>query len=204
MIDFSRINLIKNSKIDDLLDESYLIKLLDQIGLVKSDSGLYVYQDPVEFAKYLITLSKHFPICSYLEIGTAWGGSFIVTVEYLRKLNKNFRVAIACDIKKYRFSLNIYSKVNKYILYYIIDSQTPAFKQIAKHKFDLVFIDGDHSYNAVKNDFYSVKDVSLIGFHDILDPNAGVKYFWDEIKHSKRNYFEFDQSGNMGIGLLTD
>lgn len=54
---------------------------------------------------------------------------------------------------------------------------------------DLLFIDGDHSYKGVKQDFctYShfVKEGGLVVFHDIVDhtevPSVGVLKLWKEI-----------------------
>jgi Methyltransferase domain len=40
-----------------------------------------------------------------------------------------------------------------------MDSQTSAFDSFMSHeKFDLVFIDGDHSYSGVRNDFMATQD----------------------------------------------
>jgi len=85
---------------------------------------------------------------------------------------------------------------------------------------DLLFLDGDHSYDGVKSDFlnYSplVRDGGLIAFHDIVEDNetrygvvtggwsGGVPRFWKEIKSDYR-HVEFvrspDQDGH-GIGVL--
>jgi hypothetical protein len=47
---------------------------------------------------------------------------------------------------------------------------------------DCVFIDADHEYNAVYQDFdmWYPAATKLIGFHDILMP--GVNQFWNEVK----------------------
>lgn len=84
------------------------------------------------------------------------------------------------------------------------------------HKWiDLLFIDGDHSYQGVKQDFemYSplVKDGGLIVFHDIKDtqhhrnliPPCMVGPFWNEIKDEYKHYEFCDNSENWGgIGVL--
>ena len=67
---------------------------------------------------------------------------------------------------------------------------------------DVLFIDGDHTYEGVKRDFelYSplVRDGGLIGLHDIVkyDPSWGyqveVNRFWTEVEHA------VPQSGNCG------
>lgn len=76
---------------------------------------------------------------------------------------------------------------------------------------DLLFIDGDHSYNGVKKDFemYSplVKDEGLVAFHDIKyypdEHWIKVDKFWAEIKGQYQYYEYFDDSVNWGgIGLI--
>lgn len=76
-------------------------------------------------------------------------------------------------------------------------------------EYDLVFVDGDHSYEAVKEDFklYS-KKAKFIAFHDThnyprLD-TRGVFDFWRETKN-KYEYKEFvdwkhpEQAGGIGV-----
>jgi len=83
------------------------------------------------------------------------------------------------------------------------DSHLEAvYKQVKDYKFDILFIDGDHSYEGVKQDFemYSplVKDRGLILMHDITNANEGVPQFWKEIKYPKIS-FEF---GILKRGIL--
>ena len=77
-------------------------------------------------------------------------------------------------------------------------------------KLDFLFIDGDHTYAGVKQDFsmYSpfVRSGGYVAFHDIIPSNKGVavcnvKPLWDELK-TKFKYAEFLQSGNIGIGVV--
>lgn len=83
---------------------------------------------------------------------------------------------------------------------------------LKRKEVDLLFIDGDHTYDGVKSDFeaYSslVKKNGLIGFHDIVphqrDDACGVDKFWEEIKR-KYQYLEIVQDWNQnwaGIGLI--
>jgi predicted O-methyltransferase YrrM len=77
---------------------------------------------------------------------------------------------------------------------------------------DLLFIDGDHTYEGVKRDFemYSpmVAQRGIIAIHDIVDhgpeSGVGVSKYWDQIKQ-KYPHVEFKADENQrwaGIGVL--
>ena len=98
---------------DFLYNEMYMEKfIIEKIGLNNENlweqppelsryygSGLFIWQNPKQFSKYIIWLLKNAQkITSYLEIGCRWGGTFIVVCEVLRRVNKNFRWTIAADI----------------------------------------------------------------------------------------------------------
>ena len=86
-------------------------------------------------------------------------------------------------------------------------------QKLGDHQLDFLFIDGDHSYAGVKQDFefYSqrVKPGGMIGFHDIVhrekQPDIEVHRFWKEVKTNYRHQ-EFVESTEdrrkIGIGLL--
>lgn len=77
---------------------------------------------------------------------------------------------------------------------------------------DLLFIDGDHSYDGISKDFemYSplVKKGGIIAFHDIvkhpLETGCEVNKFWNEIK-KKYKFIEIVKDRHQkggGIGIL--
>lgn len=77
---------------------------------------------------------------------------------------------------------------------------------------DLVFIDGDHSYDGVRVDFEAyrtlVRPGGVVAFHDIVDTafmrgfGHGVYRFWQELKPTV-NTFEFCVGGDWGgIGAV--
>ena len=83
---------------------------------------------------------------------------------------------------------------------------------LAGRKVDFLFIDGDHTYEGVKQDYelYSplVKKGGWIGFHDIVhhrsELQCEVDIFWKEVK-KKRQFVEFVEDweqGLCGIGLI--
>jgi len=85
--------------------------------------------------------------------------------------------------------------------------------KVYKRKVDLLFIDGDHTYDGVKQDFEMygtlVSDDGLIVFHDIVKhtgvPDCGVDVLWEEIKdnHQYREFITPDGGAAWaGIGVL--
>ena len=79
-------------------------------------------------------------------------------------------------------------------------------------KLDLLFIDGDHTYDGAKQDFEWYKALvrpgGLIAFHDIVpnpsEPEMGVDRLWQEVKsfHQVEEIVRsWDQAG-FGIGVL--
>lgn len=95
---------------------------------------------------------------------------------------------------------------------------------LAGRQFDFLFIDGDHSYHGVKEDFLQylcmVRPGGLVGFHDIVPDDVArhgtkpehsqcyggdVYAFWAKLKpHFEHREFvcSWDQTG-FGIGIIT-
>lgn len=192
-IDFSRLDLIRYSSKEQLTNVKSVEKLLLMCGLnnempheqpaevLVNSGGLYIFQYPIQFAKY-ITFMHNFPIKSYLEIGCRWGGTFVFTVEYLSHF-QTLAKAVAVDIIP--SSIIAYKKHNPLVEFLQLDSQSDEFKQYmstSDSNFDVIFIDGDHSYQGLRSDYELVKDqANILVFHDIYS-NAcfDVNRFWNE------------------------
>jgi predicted O-methyltransferase YrrM len=80
---------------------------------------------------------------------------------------------------------------------------------------DVLFIDGDHTYDGVRSDYDFYRDLvrkdGMIAFHDILphdrDANCQVDHFWREVIGTKREIVsprELSPGGGTwgGIGIL--
>jgi len=81
-------------------------------------------------------------------------------------------------------------------------------------RLDYLFIDGDHTYEGVKQDFemYSplVRAGGVIAFHDVAEASmyykvdSNVRKFWDEVKkrYAHEEIIEDQKQGWAGIGVL--
>ena len=78
---------------------------------------------------------------------------------------------------------------------------------------DLVFIDGDHSYEGVRHDYELVGDgPRMILFHDIVARNwPGVGRLWQEVREQTAGthvaaefakQYKSGDGGGMGLGLV--
>jgi predicted O-methyltransferase YrrM len=157
-----------------------------------------------------------------VEIGTYRGGTFFIWV----RSNPNLELIISIDLpdgafgggydvrrqRLYRQFLN--DRIECKAEFLRTNSHDPkTFSKVSEilmgRDIDFLFIDGDHSYEGVKQDFdlYSplVREGGLVAFHDIVTKvDAHEVYrFWDEIKNQYR-YKEFIENpdGKMGIGMI--
>lgn len=83
---------------------------------------------------------------------------------------------------------------------------------LGDNKLDVLFIDGDHTYEGAKKDFelYSglVKGGGVIGLHDIVDSpkhrrrNCYVSKFWKEIKGKYKSKELIYDGSWAGIGVI--
>lgn len=232
MIDTQKIELVRSriqtESIEHLKDPSYLeFKLLPELGLNDRHMNQYPkelhpycgigvdsWQYPNQFSKYLTYLSDC-NIKNYVEIGCHKGGTFIITVEYLSRFNK-IEKCLAVDNWP-RNIMKEYSKINPCVEYLTIDSKSSEFeKKYSDRKWDLVLIDGDHSYVGVKADYQHVyANAKYIAFHDIKNIFCpGTQQIWQDVKSIEKNvkFYEWtDQYDDvllrvrgsvMGIGLM--
>jgi predicted O-methyltransferase YrrM len=153
-----------------------------------------IEQKPEEFKKLLDFLSKNKNKKYALEIGSNYGGTSFGLCHL-------YEYVISIDIKHHDNFDKIKTQFPNYN-YIISDSKSNDTVNYIKSlgiKFDFIFIDGDHSYNGVKNDYEKYKqflaDDGYMAFHDIIKSEETEKYdiyvskFWNEIKpYYKKNY----------------
>jgi predicted O-methyltransferase YrrM len=158
-----------------------------------------------------------------MEIGTAKGGTLFLFCQVASPMAK----MISADLPGGKFGggysssknklYKTFAKANQEII--LIRKNTHEIETLDEVKtvlneqnLDFLFIDGDHTYKGVKEDFemYSplVRKGGVIAFHDIAkhptQTECEVNKFWEEIR---KNY-KFDEfvdnwlQGTYGIGVL--
>ena len=154
--------------------------------------GLRCWQYPIQFSEYLVLLGR-LGVRSYLEIGIRHGGTFILTVEYLRRLHP-VTTAIAIDLGEWP-SYADYRVINPTAEFYQMNSQSEEFQRLVHERapFDAALIDGDHSEEGCWQDFMLLKDkASVLAFHDIVsDAVPGVPAVWRRVKSEHREQYRF-------------
>lgn len=139
---------------------------------------------PVDLA-VLKSLAKKFKVDDYLEIGT-WRGESVANmasvVQNCFTLNlPDEQILKMSKSEKYVASHRVFSQNLPNVTHIASHSHTFDFESINK-KFDMVFIDGDHHYEAVKKDTKIAFDIiknnsSLIVWHDYASSPESVR--WD-------------------------
>jgi predicted O-methyltransferase YrrM len=182
-------------------------------------------QRPGEFGGLLRLVRERAPQV-LLEIGTNYGG----TTALLPRFAPPDALIVTCDIecKVDALQLERVGRRGQRIQFLHVDSHSEsgarAIRAAVPAGVDLLFIDGDHSYEGVRQDFLVFADLlrpgGLLVFHDIVEDyrtrfgiatNAyvgGVPRFWRELREAVPSSFAHrelvesrDQDG-LGIGVL--
>lgn len=136
-----------------------------------------------------------------VEIGVFKGGTFFA-------LTQLFDRVIGIDIKPGILPFDLRPQD----IYITSDSKDKALlSSFDDNSIDFLFIDGDHSYEGVSQDFKlwlsKVRKDGMIAFHDIKGADIegykyGVKDFWASIKHEYKSDQIIDHTKYYGIGVI--
>jgi predicted O-methyltransferase YrrM len=209
--------------------ESCLVAPAERLPLAMRSSGQVAregrrrgaVQKPKELAALLKLVRAREPQV-IVEIGTAKGG----TLYSLSQVAPETCLLISLDLPGGAFGGGYTERQASLMRTFVRDGQSVEFLRADSHAastrqqllelladvpIDLLFIDGDHTYEGVRKDFemYAplVATHCLIAFHDVLPhpdvPDCKVDVFWDEIKND-HDWTEFitRPMGWGGIGVI--
>ena len=138
-----------------------------------------------------------------VEIGSYDGGTSYCLAHFTDRL-------ISIDIASARFDTERINKITNYNFIHCNSQTEECDKQLKlllkDEQVDVLFIDGDHTYEGIKDDFFIyekyVKSGGLILFHDIVNSEMHLRLgctvwkFWEE---AKKNY----QKGGFFSEIIT-
>jgi hypothetical protein len=171
---------------------------LSQFGLM---------QIPTEFADYLMTLVRLRTIKTAIEIGVRHGASSYLTCAVLQRLNPDVEYHMV-DIEDHSLGFELFNdQLN------LVKHMPATSNDFEGREFDLVFIDGDHSYGGVHRDYLCLGRHArqVVSFHDIHGHefdhlSGGSVRFWSEFRTTQAESmtvceFMHSQATWMGIGM---
>lgn len=175
----------------------------------KFEGGVNCQQVPDEFAAAIAAMQEYRrEIGNYLEIGVAAGGTtyhmnYFFSPEKLVLIDDNMHI-------KAPLRAEILAGVSRKEI--IGKSGSDRVKEVAALglKYDLIVIDGDHTYEGVKADVDNylpyLSDGGIVMFHDSALPDWGVMSVVAELKGSKELEFIGEYKSTMraplGIALF--
>jgi cephalosporin hydroxylase len=201
------------------------ISLIDRPGEMLAetekyfDGFLHPFQVPEELVRLLEDVKQLKPQ-TVLEIGTHRGGTLFLWA----RLAQPDAILLSIDLPGGKFGggyspfrapiYRRFAQERQKVHLMRANSHDASTLEEAKHLLsgrpvDLLFIDGDHTYEGVKKDWemYSplVRAGGLVVFHDVAGnyEDTQVKEFWDAVKtsYSYREYMTHPK-GLYGIGVL--
>lgn len=210
---------VSESDLEDILDTAYQFE----------GYGRYKEIQPSQIRTELEALAKEVKVHNpniVMEIGTKLGGTFYTWSRYFEEAS----AIISLDLPGGEFGGGYTERRAKFYENFAPDKKTEFFladshqestkstienwleTEFPDQKIDFLFIDGDHTYAGVKQDFEMYRDFvadgGIIAFHDIVehpnDPDCEVDELWMELKQEYRTkeIIASDDQTWAGIGIV--
>ncbi|MCL4837567.1 MAG: class I SAM-dependent methyltransferase [Thermoanaerobaculia bacterium] len=183
---------------------------------------VFSMQRPAEIGPFLAQVEERRPRV-VMEIGTASGGTLLL----LARVAAPDAALISLDLPGGRHGggysalrrplYRSFAREGQEIVLLQGDSHSKEMRvrverALAGRPIDVLFVDGDHTYEGVRQDWLDygplVRPGGLVAFHDICPipelPDVGVWRFWRELRMTEAvgEYIENDTQPGFGIGVF--
>jgi predicted O-methyltransferase YrrM len=183
---------------------------------------IWAMQQPSEFRSFLEMVREHRPGV-VLEIGTAAGGMLFA----LTLTSAEDALLLSVDLPGGKFGggyarwrepiYRRFARPGQRVVTVRGDSHSDAVlssveELLGGRPIDLLFIDGDHTYEGVREDFEKYSPLlsrrGIVAFHDITplaaDPSNEVPKFWAEVSvgRTTREFRAGESGTGYGIGVI--
>jgi len=157
---------------------------------MNQDAG--ICQHPIELA-HVIDLIIKMKYSTMIEIGSGHGW----TSTFIQSVVSKFQPFSVTSVDK---NPNCYEEVSHVSEVNFLNESSNDVKDV----FDVAFIDADHSYDGVKNDYDKVgKSAKMCILHDIDDVFCpGVKRLWNDVKKRGLSREFVCNRDKLGLGIL--
>jgi predicted O-methyltransferase YrrM len=180
-----------------------------------------VSQIPAEITGFMDYAAERRPV-RVCEIGTLYGGTTVL----LSRIAPSVRLLVGIDLRvvNSRFVAGLAPAGQAVHLLQGSSQERETFERLATllgdERLDLLFVDGSHRYEDVRDDFLRFKELvrpgGLIAFHDIVDDfgtrygrssgkwAGGVPQLWRELRelYAHREFVHDPEQDGFGIGVL--
>jgi hypothetical protein len=162
----------------------------EQLG--PTGPGPAIEQNPFELAAFLSAVG---PFETFLEIGSGY------------RAGLSFFLAVRLGIHVTSVDITDYHHDIPDVTFVVQPEGSPLWDY--QKKYDVVFLDGPKSYDALKAAYLHYRDAApIVAFHDIggLRACEGVMRFWQEISryrsgNMRRNFFSTFDTGPTAAGI---
>jgi hypothetical protein len=162
----------------------------DERDFMNQSAG--ICQHPTELA-HIIDLIIKMKYSTMIEVGSGHGW----TSTFIQSVVSKFQSFEVTSIDKNPNGYKEVSTISEVTFLNMVSNEV-------NEMFDVAFIDADHSYKGVKNDYEEVgRSAKMCVFHDIDDIFCpGVKRLWNDVKHRGLNREFICNQDKLGLGAL--
>ncbi len=163
------------------------VRSIGDVTAIRKDKKGRTFRRNYERAMLMMAVAWKYGSTKFLEFGT--GRGFVTACLSTNDIISSITTIDKLDSEKTQRKMGELDGVNMSKIHFIRKNSFKIDASELSNDFDLVFIDGEHSQMAVKNDFdialHSTTDNAIIVFDDCRNKHKGVKKFIKSLNYDK-------------------